>query len=85
MSLLSSSDSEIEFRRNMVDLKQQEFLEYVNLVKNLADMMMAVNWLPQGFLWAGKFSPVKTAFFGCISSLIGLCLLIAQQKKAKQK
>ena len=69
----------------MAELKQLEFFEYVNLVKNMADMMMAVNWLPQGFLWAGKLSPVKTSFFGLISSFIGLALLVVQQQKAKQK
>ena len=65
----------------MAASKQKEFAELVNFVKLASDLVMAVNWLPTGFLWAGKISPAKTAFFGCISSFIGLFQLILQQKQ----
>ena len=80
-----SSDSELEFRRAIIDLKQQEIGDYVNVVKYLGDLMMAVNWLPAGCLWAGKLSPPLCAFFGCVSSVIGLIQLIMQTNKAKTK
>ena len=53
-------------------------------MKNAADLVMAVNWLPAGFLWAEKISLSKTAFFGIISSLIGTFLFLKQEQMAQK-
>ena len=58
--------------------------EMLNLVKNSCDLVMAVNWLPAGFLWAEKIPMSKNAFFGVISSLLSAGMLIADGRKAKQ-
>ena len=52
----------------------------LDLVKNGADLVMAVNWLPAGMLWAGKLSPAKNALFGTVSSLVGLYTLVQEEK-----
>ena len=56
----------------------------LNLVKNVCDVIMAVNWLPPGVLWAEKIPMSKNAFFGVISSILATGMLIADERKEKQ-
>lgn len=58
--------------------------EMLTLVKNVCDLVMAVNWLPPGVLWAEKIPMSKNAFFGVISSLIGTGMQIADERKQKE-
>ena len=67
----------------MREFKQQEFTELLNIVKNGSDLMNAVNWMPQGFLWSGKLSVAQNGVFGSISSFIGLYQLITAPAKPK--
>lgn len=58
--------------------------EKLNLVKNIADFLLAINVLPWKFLWSGKFSSNKNAGFGMVSSVVGLYMLIKAQRKTKK-
>lgn len=64
-----------EYSKKIKELAAEEVGLCLDVVKNLADLVMAVNWLPAGFLWAGKLSPARNAAFGTLSSLIGLYTL----------
>ena len=65
-----------EYRKTMRDLDSLELTELFSLVKCSADILNAVNWLPKGFLWSGKFNTFATGLFGLISSLVGLAQMI---------
>jgi len=73
------------FRQQLKDLAEKEVLEYWTLVKNIGDIIMAVNWLPEGFLWANKIGPAKTMFSGLVSSAVGLYLLAKAHNQSKAK
>ena len=76
-------EQDAEFRQRIKELANQEINEYWTLLKNFGDLVMAINWLPlNGFLWSGKLSPARTAFFGTISSAVGL-YLVAKQTREK--
>jgi len=81
---LSSGEAELGYRTALGRCAEREVVESWNLVKNIADFVIAVNSLPwRSFLWAGKFQPSRAAAFGTISSLVGLHLFIQAQRKAK--
>jgi hypothetical protein len=64
---------------------EREVDEYCTLLKNIADFIVAVNGLPwKRFLWAGWFSPPKSAIFGSLSSVAGLYLIIKSQREARK-
>ena len=74
----NSGEKDAEFVAQLKELKSSRRKEYLSLVKNIADLTMCINWLPlKGFLWSGRLSVAKNAFFGTVSSLIGLYLSIA--------
>lgn len=51
----------------------------LDMVQNLCDLILAVFWMPPGFLWGGKLSATWWGLFGTISSLIGLYKTIVCQ------
>ncbi|WAR10204.1 PX11C-like protein [Mya arenaria] len=53
-------------------LKSQERELYLAVIEHLTDLVNAINWLPPGFLWSGKFSARFTGAMGTISSAIKL-------------
>ena len=53
-------------------LRHQRFAATLTVIETLSDLMNAVHWMPQGFLWAGKLTNVWVGLFGTVSSLIGL-------------
>ncbi|ELT91351.1 hypothetical protein CAPTEDRAFT_175631 [Capitella teleta] len=70
-----------EYRTKIHELASEEMGLYLDVVKNCADLVMAVNWLPAGYLWAGKLSPARNAAFGTLSSFIGLYVLWKDMSK----
>jgi len=79
-------DAELAYKVELGVCAEQEVMESWNLVKNVADFVMAVNALPwRPFLWAGRLKPSRNAAFGTISSLVGLFLFIQAQRKEKRK
>ncbi|XP_013408603.1 peroxisomal membrane protein 11C [Lingula anatina] len=62
-------------------LKKEELDEILAFFKNSFDLLNAVNWLPKGFLWAGKFSTMQSGLWGLISTSIGLYELYSQAKE----
>ncbi|KAI0213887.1 hypothetical protein LSAT2_001065 [Lamellibrachia satsuma] len=78
-----SDGSSVEFRRQFAILSEQRRKELLDLVKNVADAVMAINWLPAGILWGGKLSPAKNAVFGTLSSVIGLYTLVQEEKNTQ--
>lgn len=81
--VFSSDGSSVEFRRQFAILSEQRREELLDLVKNVADAVMAINWLPAGILWGGKLSPAKNAVFGTLSSVIGLYTLVQEEKNTQ--
>jgi len=73
----------LAYKTALGECDQQELSESWNLVKNIADFVIAINSLPWPFLWAGKFKPSRSAAFGTISSLVGLHLYVQAQRKAR--
>lgn len=69
---VSFKDQETGARARLHALRQQRYLAALTAIKNLADMVNAINWLPPGILWSGKLSNFWIGFFGTVSSLIGL-------------
>ena len=56
----------------MQQLDNQEIQEVIALIKNSADFLNAINWLPKGFLWAGKLPVFISGLLGTISSSMGI-------------
>ena len=63
----------------------KQVYELLNLVKNACDLVMAVNWLPAGFLWAEKISMERNAIFGVVSSVLGTGLMLADEWKQRME
>jgi peroxin-11C len=72
-----------DIRKALRDVSQSQFTEYLEIVKNVADLINIVSWLPEGFLWAGKVSRAKNGFLGTVSSLISLNTVIQGHLKAR--
>ncbi|NWI99982.1 PX11C protein, partial [Crypturellus undulatus] len=53
-------------------IRAQVKAEVLSVIGRLADLCNAVNWLPPGFLWAGRFPPWLVGLFGTVSSLISI-------------
>ncbi|CAH1788252.1 unnamed protein product [Owenia fusiformis] len=83
--LEASSEYEQTYKSEMANIRKQAQGEFLTIAINLADLMCAVNWLPEGFLWSGTFNATQTGVFGSISSSLGLLKLFIEQKAAKKK
>ncbi|XP_077391305.1 peroxisomal membrane protein 11C isoform X2 [Festucalex cinctus] len=46
--------------------------ELLSILGCMTDLSNAIHWMPQGFLWAGRFPPWLVGLMGTISSLVGL-------------
>ena len=53
-------------------LKREKFMLQLDLLQFVCDLIMAVFWMPAGFLWGGKLPASCWGLLGTISSLIGL-------------
>jgi len=85
MLFYNSGDAEAGYLRDIKVCTEQEVDEYLTLVKNAADFVVAINGLPwRPFLWAGKFTPPKNAIFGTVSSIVGLHLLMKSLNTANK-
>ncbi len=78
-------DEEAGWRARHHALRRQRFLGILTIVQSLADLMNAINWLPQGVLWSGRLSNMWVGFFGTVSSLIGLYKLLPRKVGRSQK
>ncbi|XP_060566289.1 peroxisomal membrane protein 11C-like [Ruditapes philippinarum] len=67
-----SSEMTTNIRSQIRALKSQEREQYLAIVENCADLFNAINWLPAGYLWAGKFTSRFCGGMGAISSAIKL-------------
>ncbi|XP_033126568.1 peroxisomal membrane protein 11C-like [Anneissia japonica] len=70
-------DSSLEVKstsltKSVQELKLNEYNMRLDLLKNIADLCNAVNWLPPGFLWSGKIPTSITAMCGILSSYLGI-------------
>eukprot|EP00127_Corallochytrium_limacisporum_P001036 Clim_evm35s34 gene=Clim_evmTU35s34 len=53
-------------------LERRKISQQLSIVKNSADLVNAINWLPGNILWAGKLNAGWVGFFGTISSVVGI-------------
>ena len=63
----------------MQALMTQRFMIILSMVQSMTDLMIAVHWLPEGFLWAGKLPTFWVGAFGTLSSVIGLYKILPTQ------
>lgn len=49
----------------------------LDVIQTLCDLVIAIFWMPSGFLWGGKLPALWWGLFGTVSSLIGLYKTIA--------
>lgn len=52
-------------RKNGDDLRKALVL---NILRDCADLIIAVNYLPSGFLWSSKLHQYQVGFFGSLSA-----------------
>jgi peroxin-11C len=67
----------------MTNLLAQHHHQLLTAVRCSSDLAQAINYLPEGFLWAGKLEKWHIGLLGTVSSIISLyqsCKRIAQQK-----
>ncbi|KAL4219376.1 Peroxisomal biogenesis factor 11 gamma [Mactra antiquata] len=64
------SEMSHDIKSQMRMLKAKECDNYLAVLEHSADFINAVNWLPPGILWSGKFSAKFTGGMGTISSAI---------------
>ena len=63
----------------MQALMTQRFMVILAMVQSMSDLMIAVHWLPGGFLWAQKLPTFWVGLFGTLSSVIGLYKILPTQ------
>lgn len=63
-----------------VALRRQLLQTSASAVQLLADLMLAVHWMPSGFPGAGCLGNLGMGFFGLMSSLIGLYKMALSSK-----
>lgn len=63
----------------MRSLMTQRFMIILAMIQSTSDLMMAIHWLPEGFLWAGKLPAFWVGLFGTLSSVIGLYKILPIQ------
>ena len=72
----------VDRRHAVALLRSRRRTELLSLLRNAADLVMAISFLPPGVgLWAGRLPPHTTAIFGTISSLVGLYTLIEDERR----
>ncbi|KAK7889112.1 hypothetical protein WMY93_024672 [Mugilogobius chulae] len=71
-----------EDRSRVTDLRRQVQSELLSLLSSAADLSNAVHWMPEGFLWAGRFPVWTVGLMGTISSVIGLIQMPSGQSDA---
>ncbi|KAI8500812.1 peroxisome fission [Branchiostoma belcheri] len=74
-------NDEADIKESMRTLRLQEFNVWLTLVGSSTDLVNAINWMPPGFLWAGKNPLALTGVMGMISSSIGLYRVYASKVK----
>lgn len=79
ISVPTSDSSKRTLQSNPSGLHSQQRELVLDMAQNLCDLVIAVFWMPPGFLWAGRMSATWWGLFGTISSLIGLYKTIACQ------
>ncbi len=82
---VSFKDQEMGARARLHAMRRQRFFAILTVFQSLADLVNAVNWLPQGILWSGRLSNSWIGFFGTISSLIGLYKILPRRLPGSQK
>lgn len=68
--------SSTSYTQGMRDLAMQEQTEFLLLIKNSADFLNAIHFLPSGILWSGRLNTTQCGLFGTIASVAGLAVLL---------
>ncbi|XP_077441310.1 peroxisomal membrane protein 11C [Vanacampus margaritifer] len=53
-------------------IHRQMRAELLSILGCMTDLSNAIHWMPQGFLWSGRFPPWLVGLMGTISSFVGL-------------
>ena len=62
--------------------KKDQLSLTIPLVQCVSDLILAVHYLPQGFLWSGQLPLTMVGLLGLLSSVLGLYRLIQSSKKS---
>ncbi|XP_064644941.1 peroxisomal membrane protein 11C-like [Lineus longissimus] len=77
--------SEENMNRHLAELIHKERIEVLLLVQRISDLLNAIHWMPEGFLWAQKLSKTWSGLFGLISSSVMVYSAWINQQAAKTK
>ncbi|XP_013782976.1 peroxisomal membrane protein 11C-like [Limulus polyphemus] len=72
--LLKQCEKEIREAYHLIE--HQQLFHTIALIKYIADLTNAINWLPRGFLWAGKLKTWEVGLLGMLSSVLSLILYL---------
>ncbi|XP_053742541.1 peroxisomal membrane protein 11C [Synchiropus splendidus] len=53
-------------------LRREMQVELLSIISSMADISNSIHWMPQGFLWGGRFPTWLVGLMGTVSSLISL-------------
>jgi hypothetical protein len=53
-------------------LLAQQHHQFLTALRCIGDLAQAINWLPDGFLWAGKLEKWHCGVLGTVTSIISL-------------
>ncbi|XP_053390904.1 peroxisomal membrane protein 11C-like [Mercenaria mercenaria] len=76
-----STEMTASIKNQIRALKAQEMDNYLAVVENSADFTNAINWLPAGYFWSGKFPSRFCGGMGIISSAIKLYRIHSAKSK----
>ena len=62
--------------------KKDQLSLTIPLVQCVSDLILAVHYLPQGFLWSGQLPLTMVGLLGLLSSVLGLYRLVQSSKKS---
>ncbi|XP_072174000.1 peroxisomal membrane protein 11C-like [Diadema setosum] len=80
MGLKQEKSSHGGHSREAVQLAKQQTAVLLRILADASDLCNAVNWMPEGFLWANKLPNRWIGLFGTISSLIKLGLVVQSKR-----
>ena len=83
--LLSLTINLSQLLMKMVVLREERRVLALPVLQCLSDLIIAVHYLPKGYLWSEQLPLTAVGVFGLISSLIGLYRLIKSFQESKSK
>ncbi|KAM9831506.1 amyloid-beta A4 precursor protein-binding family A member 3-like [Neosynchiropus ocellatus] len=69
---MKKSEQEEAGCQHFCQLRKEMQAELLSIISSMADISNSIHWMPQGFLWGGRFPTWLVGLMGTVSSLIML-------------